>query len=98
VTFYTRHQIVELLEVEEGFILRLEQEEIIHPDAPPDAPSKFSEQMLERVRVAHNLVRDLDVNFAGAAIIVRLREEMASMRHQLERLVVELRQQRKESG
>jgi hypothetical protein len=96
VSFYTRHQIVELLEIEEGFLLRLEQEEIIHPDAPPDAPSKYSEQMLERVRVAHNLVRDLEVNLAGAAIIVRLREEIASMRHQLERLVLELRQLRKD--
>lgn len=95
-SFYTRHQIVELLEIEEGFLLRLEQEEIIQPDAPPDAPSKYSEQMLERVRVAHNLVRDLDVNLAGAAIIVRLREEIASMRHQLERLVLELRQLRKD--
>jgi hypothetical protein len=91
---YTRRQITELLEVDEGFVLTLEREEIIEPDAP--AGGEFSEQMLERVRVAHNLVTDLEVNLAGAAIIVRMREEMSAMRQKLEELLGELRRGRKE--
>jgi hypothetical protein len=39
--------------------------------------------------VAQNLIEDLDVNWAGAAIIVRLRETLLSHRHTLERLLEE---------
>ena len=47
--------------------------------------------MLERVRVAYNLVHDLDVNLPGVAIIVQMREEMSGLRHRLESLLNELR-------
>ncbi len=90
-SYYTRKQIVELLSVDDGFIVSLEQEEIITRDAPTEEPGEFSERMLERARVAHNLVRDLDVNLAGAAVIVRMREEMAGLRHRVEELLEELR-------
>jgi MerR family transcriptional regulator/heat shock protein HspR len=85
-TRYTRRQIVELLEVEEELVLALEREEIIEAEAA-DA---YSEQMLERVRVAANLMADLDVNLPGVAIIVRLREELSTTRRQLEELAKRL--------
>ncbi len=88
---YTRKQIVELLSVDDGFLLSLEREEIITRDAPTGESGEFSERMLERARVAHNLVRDLDVNLPGAAVIVRMREEMAGRRHRVEELLEELR-------
>ncbi len=91
---YTRKQIVELLSVDDGFLLSLEREEIITRDAPTGESGEFSERMLERARVAHNLVRDLDVNLAGAAVIVRMREEMAGLRHRVEELLEELRRHR----
>ncbi len=89
-TYYTRKQIVELLEIDEGFLLSLEGEEVISGDAPSDAAGEFSERMLERARVASNLVRELEVNVPGVAIIVRMREEMADLRHKLEELLAEL--------
>ena len=88
---YTRKQIIELLSVDDGFLVSLEREEIITRDAPAEESGEFSERMLERARVAHNLVRDLDVNLAGAAVIVRMREEMAGLRHRVEELLEELR-------
>ena len=89
-TFYTREQLVEMLETDEGFLLALEREEIIASDAPSDAAGEFSERMLERARVARNLVADLDVNLPGAAIIVRLREEVAELRRRLTDVLGEL--------
>jgi hypothetical protein len=89
-TFYTRKQLVEMLETDEGFLLSLEREEIIASDAPSDAAGEFSERMLERARVARNLVADLDVNLPGAAIIVRLREEVAELRRRLTDVLGEL--------
>ncbi len=88
--FYTRIEIVKLLEIEGGFMEDLEREEIITPDAPSGEAGEFSEQMLERVRVSYNLVQDLDVNLPGVAIIVQMREEMSGLRHRLEGLLNEL--------
>jgi MerR family transcriptional regulator/heat shock protein HspR len=89
--FYSRIEIVELLEVEPGFLDALEREEIILSDASGGAAGGFSERMLERVRVAYNLVHDLDVNLAGVAIIIQMREDMSSLRHQIEGLLNELK-------
>jgi hypothetical protein len=82
-TFYTRREIVDLLHIDEAFVTVLEQEEIVEADAPEEEKGEFSERMLERVRVADTLVRDLDVNLGGVAIIVRMREEIAELRHAL---------------
>ncbi len=90
-TFYTRIEIVKLLEIDAGFLDALVREEIIASDAPAEAAGDYSEQMLERVRVAYNLVQDLDVNLAGAAIILQMREEMSDLHHRIESLLNELR-------
>ena len=85
--YYTRTQIVEILGLEDGFVVSLEREDIISSDAPQGAAGEFSEQMLERARVAANLVGELEVNLPGAAIIVRMREEMADLRRQMAQLL-----------
>jgi len=90
VTYYTRREVVELLEIDEVFLVSLEREDIVLRDAPPDVEGEFSERMLERARVAQNLVRDLEVNLPGVAVIVRLREEMAGLRRHLEDLLAKL--------
>jgi hypothetical protein len=89
-TYYTRQQLLELLDLDENLFLALEREEIVEGDAPSGAGGEFSERMLERARVAANLVRELDVNLPGAAIIVRMREEMAELRHRMAEVLAEL--------
>lgn len=89
--FYSRTEIIKLLEIDDGFVEALEREDIVAPDAPASETGEFSEQMLERVRVAHNLVHDLEVNLPGVAIIVQMREEMSGLRHRLESILNELR-------
>ncbi len=91
-SYYTRTQIIEILEIEAHYLVLLEQEAIVIPDAPPESTGEFSERMLERARVAHNLTHELDVNLAGAAIIVRMREQMQRQREQVERFLAELEQ------
>ena len=94
-TYYTRKQLIELLEIDDRFLLSLEREDVIAGDAPDTAAGEFSERMLERTRVAFNLVQELDVNVPGAAIIVRMREEMADLRHRVEQLLREIEQGRR---
>lgn len=80
---YSRTEVVAILSIEESFLVELEVESIVVPDAED---MRYSPRMLERARVAQNLVRELDVNLAGAAIIVRMREEMAGLRRRAELL------------
>ena len=89
--FYSRKQILETLGIDEGFVLSLEREEILQIDGPDESDSRYSERMLERVRVAYTLIHDLDVNLEGAAIIVRLREEIADLQGQLGELARRLK-------
>jgi hypothetical protein len=95
-TTYSRKQVLELLKIDEGFLLSLEREEIIISDVETQATGEYSERMLERARVAHNLVRDLEVNLPGTAVILQMREEMSELRRHVESLVAELR--RRESS
>ena len=90
--YYTRLEVVELLEIDELFLVSLEREDVVLRDAPPEAEGDYSELMLERARVAQNLVRDLEVNLPGVAVIVRLREEMVGLRRHVQDLLVELGQ------
>ncbi len=88
--FYTRKQMMEILETDEGFLISLEREDIIATDTPEGERGHYSEHMLERARVAQSLVTELEVNLPGVAVIVRMREEMASMRQRVEQLVAEI--------
>jgi MerR family transcriptional regulator, heat shock protein HspR len=84
-TVYTRRQIVELLAIDEDFIAALEREDIVRTDAPE---TRFSTTMLERIRAADTLVHELDVNLPGVSVILRMREELATVRRRLQALAV----------
>ena len=90
-TSYTRRQLLALLEIEDTFLVALELEEIVMDDARSGQDPGYSERMLERARVAHNLVQELDVNLPGVSIILRMREEMAELRHQMAEVLGELK-------
>ena len=89
---YTREQILELVGIDTVFFVDLEREEIVSGDAPEEGG--YSERMLERARLAHELVHELEVNLVGAAIIVRMREELAALRRDLAALADEVRRLR----
>ncbi len=86
---FERMDVVRLLDVEEAFLERLEQESIVYVDVGEHG---FSPRMLERVRVAHSLVFELDVNLSGVAVILRMREELGSMQGALSRVRMILRE------
>lgn len=87
---YTLRQIAEILGLDPEFLEQLAREEILQPDAESD----YSDRMLERARVAHELVHELDVNLAGASVIVRLREEMVVLRQRVTILAREVERTR----
>jgi hypothetical protein len=85
---FTRREIAQILEIDEGFVTSLERESIIQVDTEGEGGA-FSALMVERVRVAHSLVHELEINLAGVAVIVRMREELGTLRakvHTIERV------------
>ena len=89
--YYSRSQIIEILQVGDDFLVALEEEQIVECDAPEDSAGDYSDIMFERARVAANLVEELEINLPGVAVIVRMREQMADQRRTIEHFLSELR-------
>lgn len=87
-TSYSLRQICELLGLDEDLARELVRESVLVADAPER--DCYSAAMLERARVARELVQELEVNVAGAAVIVRMREEIVELRRAATELAREL--------
>jgi hypothetical protein len=57
---------------------------------------RFSHEQAEVARVVGTLIHELDVNWAGAEVILRLRSELVATRRQMTELLVLLKTQRGE--
>ena len=85
-----RMSLAELLEVlggDEGFLEEARQAGLI------DEGESYDVVIVERVRVARTLVRELDVNWPGVEVVLRLREELVTTRRQMARLAKALEDQ-----
>lgn len=65
------------------WILELVDEGIIDPVGSDISQWRFSGSSLQRARVARHLQIDLGVNLAGAALVLDMMDEMASLRRRL---------------
>lgn len=92
-TSYTLRQICELLELDEELAGELVREAVLVADTA--GGTGFSALMVERARVARELVQELEVNVAGAAVIVRMREELVDLRRAAGVLARELERARR---
>jgi MerR family transcriptional regulator, heat shock protein HspR len=83
--YWTIEQIVEELEISNEFVVELIEEEIvtgvIHQER---GEPLFSEQEIDRMRLAHILVHEMGVNLAGVDIILNMRSTILEMRQQMD--------------
>jgi hypothetical protein len=82
-TSFERSEVVRLLNVDDAFLESLERESIVQVDVEGHL---FSARMVERVRVAHSLIYELEVNLSGVAVILRMREQLGGIRGTLRRV------------
>ena len=77
----------------------LEAESLIHPKHTLEDDVIISTEDAERLRVIRILTEEMEVNLAGAEVILHMREEMLAMQQQFDEilatLVAELRQRLK---
>lgn len=89
--FWTVTEVVEFFQIDEKFLVQLEEEEIVCPTCPADPSDKvFSLNELENLRLAKVLVEDMGVNLAGVEIILRMRQNMFNMRKQFDEILEDL--------
>lgn len=82
-----RARIIALLEGDEGLYQELEGSGFV-----PRDEAALSAEHLELARVARTLVRELEVNYAGVEVVLRMRAELMATRRQMHELLRLLRE------
>ncbi|MEW6113175.1 MAG: chaperone modulator CbpM [Thermodesulfobacteriota bacterium] len=94
--YYYRHEILEIFDCDDQFLSRLEDEDLVHAvEIPSGRDRVFMADQMERIRIIHNLMTDLDVNLAGCEVILEMRENMMRMQEQFDTILAELSEQLK---
>jgi MerR family transcriptional regulator/heat shock protein HspR len=83
-------EVMERLGVDRELLRMLETEDLIHPKRTLDEEILLSVEDVDRVRVVRILIQELDVNLAGAEVILHMREDMLAMRHQFDEILATL--------
>jgi len=96
--FWTVTEIIESFEIDEGFLVNLEKEEIICPSCRGKSKTKmFSSSDVEKLRLAKTLVEDMGVNLPGVEVFLRMRQNMFEMRKQFDAILEDLAQRLKDT-
>ena len=92
--FWTKTEVVDFFQIEERFLIELEEEEIICPLCRDDPSERlFPPTEMEKLRLAKILVEDMGVNLAGVDVILRMRQNMIDMRNQFDTILEDLARQ-----
>ena len=71
------YEVCEFCGVDESIVIEMVREGIAEPIDESETHWRFSGVAAARIRTAHRLRRDLDVNLAGAALALELLDEIA---------------------
>jgi hypothetical protein len=79
----SRREVLVILKVEEEFLVSLEQEQIVSCDDK----GFYLPRMVERIRLCQTLHQELDVNFAGLEVALRLLDTIHDEREQFRKVL-----------
>jgi chaperone modulatory protein CbpM len=82
-TSLTFHELCETCNISADYINDLIEYEIIYPKDDPQEQWMFGLNELKRIQTTLRLQRDLEVNLAGAAVVLELLEELEELRTQI---------------
>jgi MerR family transcriptional regulator, heat shock protein HspR len=89
--FWTVTEVMEIFEVDEGFLSDLEEEELLCPACREGSSAKvFRTEELEKLKLVKALVEDMGVNLPGVEVILRMRQMMFDMRRQFDEILDDL--------
>jgi len=82
--------VAKVLNIHPQTLRQYEREGLISPSRTEGKTRLYSQKDIDRIKTILRLTRDLGVNLAGVDIILRLKEQMAQMEKEIERLQAEL--------
>ena len=89
--FWKITEVIELFQIDSGFLDDLEEEEIICPTCREDSEEKLLKSGdLEKLRLARLLFEEMDVNMPGIEVILQMRQNMLDMRKQFDDILEDL--------
>ncbi len=95
--YWTIKEVTRIFQVDEQFISRLEQEEIVCSVCAENPSDRlFSSEELEKLRLAKILMEEMDVNLPGVEIILNMRRNMFDMRKQFDDILMDMARQMQE--
>jgi MerR family transcriptional regulator, heat shock protein HspR len=95
--FWTVAEITHLFQVDEHFISQLEKEQIVCSTyAEKSSDRLFSDDEIEKFRLAKILIEEMDVNLPGVDIILNMRQSMFDMRKQFDDILKDMAGQMRE--
>jgi MerR family transcriptional regulator, heat shock protein HspR len=89
--YWTITEITRVFQVDEHFISQLESEQIICSTYNDKSSDKlFTDDELEKLRLAKILIQEMDVNLPGVEIILHMRQSMFDMRKQFDDILKDM--------
>jgi MerR family transcriptional regulator, heat shock protein HspR len=89
--YWTITEITRIFQVDEHFISQLENEQIICSAYTDKSSGRlFSDDELEKLRLAKILIQEMDVNLPGVDIILNMRQSMFDMRKQFDDILKDM--------
>lgn len=83
-TALSLYELCDVCGIDSDFINRLIEHEIIHPRGEMPEEWEFELTELRKVKTVLRLQRDLEVNLAGAAVVLDLLEQLEQLQAQLD--------------
>ena len=85
-TYYTLEITTGMTRLGPAVIERCVQVGLVRPTRPATEAARYSRQDIARLRKVRRLIQELGLNWAGVEIVVRLTDELESLKTELERL------------
>lgn len=85
--------VAEQFEIHPQTLRLYEREGLIQPRRSAGNTRLYDEQTLERLRTILTLTRDLGVNLAGVEVVLNMREQMESMKSEMDEMLETLKRE-----
>lgn len=85
--------VAEQFEIHPQTLRLYEREGLIRPRRSAGNTRLYDEETLERLRTILTLTRDLGVNLAGVEVVLNMREQMDSMKSEMDEMLEQLRRE-----
>ncbi|MEM1203631.1 MAG: MerR family transcriptional regulator [Acidobacteriota bacterium] len=83
--------VAERFEIHPQTLRLYEREGLIRPARSSGNTRLYDEECLRRLEIVLTLTRELGVNLAGVEVVLNMREQMERMRHEMDRVLDQVR-------